>query len=622
MPLRSGDLSFGFIGIEDFEVYMGGSQQKLHDSSEITEWVENVSLLVGNLLYSGKETKALKTMENCNHQYDSTIESIMAVTMQCCVDVLQGFKMLEIWSTSPDYSIRSIADQYPDSIFKSGRELILKDIIITSHKKGSKSNDSKGPVTQQSAKKSKFQAPSFSSFSKLMSRKKTETFESVPPKMVEGEGGDIVQEDAEGYQGEKKPGTATTDGENEDTANAVEIGEIENHDKDANADLNVDTKTWLILAIDYDGTEYCQLVDTEEEKPNKTEVDEDQGESTVKKFSFFRGKRDTFHVNEMKLVLKAERELHFTLYEVDRELNILDECGGSVQLITFKEESVKCNLAPRKSLITSYDIQSSVVWGNTATSDDGGSYGHISVDLKRLQGFQLHLNRASSLRAAGAPDITGLDTFMEVYWYYGANTKPDRKGKIPKEKKPILMAKTAVQKNTFTPEWREMISVALPPDARPPNPTASIVIEMWNMGLFGKGAFLGQVVISLEALCSPPADEIMVTLATKLGMPAKKQKSVGGTLHLKYSIDLLEEDEVSEVNSATQLQTPIPAQIWSMSSPMLNLRVIKASNVPKADTFGASDPLALIYVGKCLISYIHFSSAHVLTPLSVCCMRR
>ena len=105
----------------------------------------------------------------------------------------------------------------------------------------------------------------------------------------------------------------------------------------------------------------------------------------------------------------------------------------------------------------------------------------------------------------------------------------------------------AVRKGTTSPEWNETIHIPLPPESRPPSRqpqhslkrvkistdklnyiyrSCAVVIEVYSMGVFGKGSFLGQITINLDALCSPPANEINVALSAKVSPDKTHSPSV------------------------------------------------------------------------------------------------
>ena len=79
--------------------------------------------------------------------------------------------------------------------------------------------------------------------------------------------------------------------------------------------MKLDIPTWFILGIQYDGSEYCKVIT----QRASDEIFE-------------------YTIPEMKVVLKSERDLFFSVYEVDADCNVLRESSGSFQFITFKGE--------------------------------------------------------------------------------------------------------------------------------------------------------------------------------------------------------------------------------------------------------------------------------------------
>lgn len=558
VPLRSGDLSFGFFALEDFDVYCSGAKELLSDHNEVITWLETISVITGNLLYNGKEKKALKAIETYVKLWDSTQDGLIKVLLDNCCNVLQGFKLLEIWVTSSDYRIASIASRVPESLFKSGREIRLKNIKIISRSRKQqfdKATKDKLAATKaeqaaalKAAKAKSGGALTFSTFTNRFGfgkkkEKILETPELNTPETAGGVNDEILQASL--------------------TSSASE-----------GQDEKVHIKTWLVLGVQYDGTEHCKIL--------SHGLPEDTYE---------------FSVEEIKIIVKAERDIYFTIYEIDESCNVLNESVGSFQLVTFKEPKIDIYLGARKSVQTDYDLHSDVTWvGSEGGQEDEGIAG---LDAKRIIGFKINLKRATNLKSASTSQL--LDPFCEVYWNFGSTGKGKKKN--AKDKAPVFFARTKVKPSTLSPEFNETIQVTVPPESRPPNKTCGIIVEVYHMGLFGKGAFLGQVSLSLEALCTPPANVISIPLSAKVGLPAKKQTQVGGVLFLDYSVDLIEVEEVigdssSQAVSLDIFQLQIPSIVWKMSVPSLSLTVEKAVDLPRADLIGSSDPIALVYMGN------------------------
>ena len=80
-------------------------------------------------------------------------------------------------------------------------------------------------------------------------------------------------------------------------------------------------------------------------------------------------------------------------------------------------------------------------------------------------------------------------------------------------------------------------------------------------------------------------------------MNAEHQRKVGGSLSIYYEII------GKPVVNATSFRTDaseeiIPNYLWNMIRPALRLTIVKASELPRADIFGSSDPIAMIFIGN------------------------
>ena len=82
-------------------MYCGGAQGYLYDFREVTEWLEKVSQLAGNLLYNGKEMKALHEIESYVKTWDSTQVRIKLIITEV------RMKQIELRSTITLYSFRT-----------------------------------------------------------------------------------------------------------------------------------------------------------------------------------------------------------------------------------------------------------------------------------------------------------------------------------------------------------------------------------------------------------------------------------------------------------------------------------------------------------------------------------
>ena len=259
-------------------------------------------MITGNLLYNGKEKKALRAIESYVKTWDSTQDGLVKILLENCGNVLQGYKLMEIWATSSDFRIASVASRVPESLFKSGREVQLKNIKILSFLRKQKfergEKDKAAAVKAElaaAAKAAKKKGGGMSAFSTFTSRfgfgKKKE---------------EVVDDDVP-----ETPGTPLVTGDNGAIEPLTQISELAAAREVV--DENDQIKTLIVLGIQYDGTEYCRLI--------SYGLPDDTYEFTVE---------------EMKIVVKAERDIYFTIYEIDADCNILHESVGSFQLTTFK----------------------------------------------------------------------------------------------------------------------------------------------------------------------------------------------------------------------------------------------------------------------------------------------
>lgn len=151
-----------------------------------------------------------------------------------------------------------------------------------------------------------------------------------------------------------------------------------------------DIETWLILGVQYLGSEQCRIltkvvfpeeIDEEEEEKEEDEasvgsflslpslnlVETKTGDNKIDKVNeesdifsqeklkdskevneenMKKNKKnkknkvkqfDVYTLDEISLLIRSERDIYFAIYEVDRDLNVINEVIGSTQLITFKE---------------------------------------------------------------------------------------------------------------------------------------------------------------------------------------------------------------------------------------------------------------------------------------------
>ncbi len=133
VPFYSGDAAMGFFGVENFSVHNGGFYEEeggISNEMECKKWFENMGSLIGDAMYSCREAFAISEIEAYVNGYSSTYNGMIQAILRCCVNVLQGCKMMEIWSIDMDYKIKSLSHHLPTSVVPSGRMLTLNLSIM------------------------------------------------------------------------------------------------------------------------------------------------------------------------------------------------------------------------------------------------------------------------------------------------------------------------------------------------------------------------------------------------------------------------------------------------------------------------------------------------------------
>jgi len=140
---------------------------------------------------------------------------------------------------------------------------------------------------------------------------------------------------------------------------------------------------------------------------------------------------------------------------------------------------------------------------------------------------------------------------------------------------------------------------------------SSLCIDVFDTTFIGKGAFLGRVEIPFDQLVSPPPSEFDYALKTKQGLAAKKQARVGGMLTLEYDIERKAsaedsgEDGIGGLGARNNSKNKkgggeaeagvgdivIPRSIFNMQTPAVCVCVQSATNLAKANMFGAGNKL-------------------------------
>jgi hypothetical protein len=131
VPMVSGDVSLGVIGVENFDVFNGGRLDTLTAEYEVRKWIEDLGSIIGESLYTGKERKALRRIESYVMGWSSTQDGLVYEILKGCVDVIQGCNMMEIWAISQDYKIQSLALYKPPPPLQSGRIAVISKITVS-----------------------------------------------------------------------------------------------------------------------------------------------------------------------------------------------------------------------------------------------------------------------------------------------------------------------------------------------------------------------------------------------------------------------------------------------------------------------------------------------------------
>ena len=460
VPFSCGDASMGFFSVENFSVFNGGlAEEPLVGEPDVRKWCESIGTKLGEAMYMGREKFALRNIEAYVMGYASTHTGLVMEILKCCIKVLQGCKMIEVWSISKNYDISSLAVYFPKSKTPSGRMVAARVVV------------------------------------RKLARK------------------------------EEKAAVVGADG------NAMAVAEIRTPPKH------------FVCGLRYDNTEHSLLL---------TESPTDQ---------------DLYLSGEYKILISNERTLVVTVYEVDESMRVQQEYSGRVSLITFQESEAKTTLSLPRAMFSHFEAELTFAWPQIAAE------GIVSFDIKTIRAFNLTIKSARELTQL--QEGKTYDLFAEVF--FGTSK----------------IGKTFVKKNTVTPVWNE--SYTIPFDGK----KLPLTIELYDMGLLGKGNFRGVVQIPFDQLVIPPPTEVEYPLQHKLGMNAKKQSAVGGKMTIEFSMDVVARKPASEDEVGFSKLIAIPRQILQMSNPAVKLTVLNCTGLAKANLFGgSSDPFVMLFLGN------------------------
>ena len=276
---------------------------------------------------------------------------------------------------------------------------------------------------------------------------------------------------------------------------------------------------------------------------------------------------------DMPFVITYDRTIHVQLYEVAEDLRIKQDWYGKVSFVTFDETALKSSLTAHKNLIGSFDAEVQCEWPE---EDAGKKKPTSDVKLSDIKLFTVAIVSARDLRPC---DGDTSDPFCEVFW-----------GKQ-------MIGKTKhVEKNLHPTFEAESSQFLIPFTGK----QEALVVDMFDMNFLGKGSFLGRVEIPFDLMVTPPPGEFEYPLKMKTGLKANKQQKVGGMLKLEYTLEMKKADQ--EVNLKEIAETSlgvleIPRNVWAMQVPAINLTILSATNLAKANLFGgSSDPFVVVFV--------------------------
>ena len=479
-PIKSGDLGFGFVSIQDVEVYIGGVRRKFRESN-LLPWMQNIASFVGDQLYSGKEKEIISSLEQFILQGNANMEGLFQKVMDCCSDFFQSCKLIEVWAIDENLTIKSLCAKSNSSSLPVGREVLLRNIRVKIHTSNIVSSE------------------------KSLNRENDDNLEVTPSNL---------------------------------------------------------SKDRYILGIQYEGVEFCRLLEHDGLELN------------------------VLCASNFSMIIRNERNLHLTIYKMDQKMNILSEDYGNFQLNPSDERSIHCTMSERKSLTTTFDFRCDVSW---MSSKEGNHVSKYEENFQNMGGIEIKIKKITELRVS---DVDSASLFVEMYWCYGTDTLQHTK----KLRKPKLMTTSSLTE--LVSLGRDVkLNAKLPIDAFPLQVDSGIALELWVKGLIGKGVFLGQVKLDLNHLSHSPTTEMIIPLITKSDMKAIHQTKVGGFLCIDYDVIKKTTVNTTSLSSTGVLNATVPKLIGDMMRPILKLTVVKASDLPKADTVGSSDPIVLIFIG-------------------------
>lgn len=481
VPLVAGDVSLGLFGVENFDIIKGGVSDRFGAEKEMKTWFEDLGSLFGEAMYSAREKKALKDIEAYILGWSSTRDGLVQEILINLTSVLQGCKLMEVWSVTPEYSMSSIAYFTPQGPPPPGRSVIIS-VKVKTHQ----------TIMEKGA-------------------------------ALVGKGTALLKKGA----------------------NLAPNDKIMNLTEDSSEFKQ--TKKKFMFGIRHDDMEQLHVLPETSISP-KGDIN--------------------YEVQDIKVVITNDRMIYLHVYEIDNDLNILDDFNNKVSFQTFKEKKFQTSLYSSDSS-TTLDADLNLQWVESGGGDS------TAEKLKIVKSFTVSIKSASGL----LPPSSGnkLDTFCEIYF---------GKDKI---------GRTNVVKDSATPVWNETFTIPFKGKGQP------LIIDVFEMTMLGKGPFRGRIEISVEQLVMPPLEEVDYPLSPKTGMNSKKQLLVGGSLCLAYSMELLKVVSKEDNPELDAKLITIPRILWNMQTPAISLTITSASELSKANMFGnGSDAFVILYLGTSL----------------------
>ena len=496
VPLAAGDMSLGFFGVENFNIHKGNVDDAITDEAEIRKWFEDIGALCGDAMYTGREKRSLRDIESYTLGWGSSSDGVVVEILRTCMGVIQGCKLMEVWSIDKNNHIQSLSAQSPIAQPLPGRR-----------------------VTIQQMKLRVLGGQGLKAIVKALQSKSINVDESM------------------------KNDSDKAEDEDESLMSKAQIAAKKEREAERIAAMENRSITFL-LGLRYDNVEQSKVF-----KMKENEI------------------RTTVELN-IPIVLTHDRNITVSLYHVTPDLKILQDWSGRISFTTFAETSLKTSISQYKAFSSNFDCEFVTQWPEIVCGER-----RFDIDLKQIKLFNVTIKHARDLKPCDG-DVS--NPFCEVF--YGEE----------------MIGKSKNTEKTLNPTFDDNFVIGFAGKQAP------LIIDMYDLGLFGKGSFMGRVEVPFDLLCTPPPGDFEYPLKMKSKLNAKKQEKVGGMLTMEYSIEMKKQEAVvdSKAMAAVDLLSlDIPRNVWGMKAPALNLTINACTNLAKANLFGgSSDPFVVVYV--------------------------